>query len=72
MAPIELKGGLIVDAEAIAVALMLELAGITLTAKDGVLTASPKNAVTPHMMGLIRQWKLHLLAIHAYEPPAIS
>jgi hypothetical protein len=70
MAPIELKGGLIVDTAALGLALELEAAGITLTGKDGVLTASPKGAVTDEQITEIRRWKRHLLAIAGYQADA--
>ena len=72
MSAIELKGGLFVATDAIAVALALEAKGVTLAAKDGVLTAAPASALTETDTASIRQWKRHLLAIAAYVPPEVE
>jgi hypothetical protein len=69
MATIELRGGLIVQEEAIDLALRLENAGVTLTAKDGVLVASPASALTPAQIAAIRAMKFQLLAIAAVDYP---
>ena len=70
MAAIELRGGLIVQEDAIALAIDLENAGVTLTAKDGVLVASPASALTPAQIAAIRGMKFQLLAIAAYDADA--
>jgi hypothetical protein len=67
---VELKGGLIVQEEAIALALELENAGVTLTAKDGVLVASPASALTPAQIAAIRGMKFQLLAVAGYDADA--
>jgi hypothetical protein len=69
MAAITLKGGLIVQEEAIALAIELENAGVTLTAKEGVLVASPASALTPTQIAAIRAMKFQLLAIAAVDYP---
>ncbi len=70
MAAVELKGGLLVDEAAIALAIALENVGVTLKAADGVLTASPRSALTAEQIAAIRQWKPHLLAIAVYDADA--
>ena len=67
MAVIELNGGLLVQVEALELALRLEDAGITLTAKDGVLVAAPASALTPAQIAAIRHHKYQLLALAAYD-----
>jgi hypothetical protein len=69
MGTIELKGGLIVQEEAIDLALRLEDAGVTLTANDGVLVASPASALTPAQIAAIRGMKFQLLAIAGVDYP---
>lgn len=69
MSTIELKGGLLVQADAIALALDLEQRGVTLTVKDGVLLAAPGSRLTAEDRVQVGRWKRHLMAIAAYVPP---
>lgn len=69
MPAIELAGGLLVQSDAIALALVLEQRGLTLTAKDGVLLVSPGSLLSADDRVAVQRWKRHLLAIAAYQPP---
>lgn len=69
MATTELRGGLHVDAEALALAVRLEAAGHTLSAKDGVLLVTNGSTLTEEDRAAITRLKRHLLAIAAYEAP---
>lgn len=68
----ELKGGLIVQSDAIALALDLERRGLTLTARDGVLLVSPGSALTADDRVAVQRWKRHLLAICSHDADAIT
>lgn len=66
----ELRGGLIVRTDAIALALELEAHGHALTVADGALLVSQGSTLTVHERTAITGLKRHLLAIAGYEPPA--
>ena len=66
----ELRGGLLVRTDAIVLALALEAAGHTLTAKDGALLVGNGSTLTAEDRAAIGRHKRHLLAIAGYEPPA--
>lgn len=65
----ELRGGLLVHADAIILALALESAGHALTAKDGALLVTNGSALTAEQRTQIQTLKRHLLAIASYEVP---
>lgn len=69
MSAIELRGGLLVQSDALDLALALEQRGLTLAAKDGVLLVSPGSALSADDRVAVQRWKRHLLAIAAYQPP---
>jgi hypothetical protein len=60
---VTLRSGLILRADAIALALALEALGHTLTAKDGKLLVSNGAALTAEQRAQITQQRLQLLAI---------
>ncbi len=64
-----LVGGLTIPREAVHVAIDLELRGMTLQATGQTLTVSPRARLTDEDRAAIRRWKLHLLALLAYDPP---
>lgn len=66
---IELRGGLLVTAEAIALAVALEDRGHALTARASQLLVSNASALTAEDRAQIRQHRLHLLALAVYEAP---
>lgn len=68
----ELKGGLLVQSDAIALAISLEDRGLTLTAKDGVLLVSPGSALTADDRVAVQRWKRHLLEICSHDADAIK
>lgn len=69
MATVELKGGLIVRTDAIALALALESRGVMLSVKDGVLHAAPGSALTAADRVAVKALRLQLMAIAGYEAP---
>lgn len=69
MSAIELRGGLLVQSDALDLALALEQRGLTLAAKDGALLVSPGSALSADDRVAVQRWKRHLLAIAAYQPP---
>jgi len=69
MAAIELKGGLLVDERAIALAIALEGAGHGLSVRDGALLVTNGSGLSAEQRQQIMAWKAHLCAIAAYEPP---
>lgn len=69
MTIIELRGGLLVQESALALALDLEARGHALTAKDGVLYAANGTALTAEDRAAIKRQRLQLLAIASYEAP---
>lgn len=66
----ELKGGLIVNDDAVALALQLEADGHVLSVKDGKLIVSNGATLTDAQKAAIRQHRLQLLGIIGYEVPA--
>lgn len=64
---VDLRGGLVVPADALRLALALEDRGHRLTAHNGLLHATNGSALTAEDRAEIRQWKLHLLAIAEYQ-----
>ena len=64
-----LVGGLTVPREAVHVAIDLELRGMRLEATGNTLRVSPGSRLTDGDRAAIRRWKLHLLALLAYDPP---
>jgi hypothetical protein len=69
MSAVELKGGLFVDEQAIALAIALEGAGHVLSVQDGKLLVTNGSALSAAQRQQITAWKRHLCAIAAYEPP---
>lgn len=69
MATTELKGGLLVQTDAILLALALEAHGHALTAKDGALLVTNGSTLSAEDRTAIQAHKRHLLAIAAYVPP---
>lgn len=66
---IELRGGLLVTQAALELALSLERAGHTLTAREGQLVVSQAGRLTDADRAQIRACRLHLLAIADYRAP---
>lgn len=66
---VTLLGGLVVSADALELALLLESRGHVLTAKDGALHVTNGRALSAEDRAAITQHKRHLLAIAAYEVP---
>ena len=66
----ELRGGLLVDDDAIRLAVRLEDAGHVLSVKDGALLVSRGASLSTEDRAAIRAMRWHLLAIAAYEVPA--
>jgi hypothetical protein len=69
MAVVELRGGLLVSAEALALALVLEAQGHTVTAHNGRLRVTHLDRLADPVIPAIRRARFHLLAIAAYEAP---
>lgn len=69
MTTIELRGGLLITERALLLALRLEDAGHTLTAKDGVLLVGNGSTLTAEERAAIKAQRFHLLAIAGYVPP---
>lgn len=66
---IELRGGLLVRPEAVALAVALEARGHVLAATGTVLTVSNGSALTPDDRAQIRALKPQLIALATYEAP---
>ncbi len=66
---IPLRNGPIVTEAAVLLALQLEADGHTITARDGLLVVSRASVLSPETLTAIKQSRLHLLAIAAYQPP---
>jgi hypothetical protein len=66
---VELKGGLIVRADALILALDLERHGHALSAREGQLTVSHATSLAEADREQIRTHRLCLLAIAAYNAP---
>lgn len=73
---IELRGGLIVPADAVALLVDLERRGITCSSTEGgvLRVKGPKGGDKPELSAVevaaIKARKAHLLALVAYEAPA--
>lgn len=63
---VTLKGGTIVDLEALRLAWKLEAQGLRLSVSDGRLTVGPRTAITPADDALIRQHRDALVTVVAY------
>lgn len=66
---VSLRGGPIVTADAIALALALEARGHGMTAANGALRVSNGSALSADDRAAITRQRMHLLAIAAYQPP---
>lgn len=76
MSVLELRGGLLVREDAVVLALALEAKGCALSLMehgvvDGKLHVSNKAALTAEDMAQIKALKRHLMAMAAYEAPAL-
>jgi hypothetical protein len=72
MAAVELKGGLFVDEQAIALAIALENAGHALSVQDGKLIVTNGSALSAEQRQQIMSLKRHLCAIAAYEADEVG
>lgn len=72
MSTIELRGGLLVRTDAIALALALEFRGVTLFIENETLKAKPGSALTPEDLAAVKTLRMQLMAIAGYEPPALG
>ena len=68
----ELRGGLMMDDDAIRLAVRLEDAGHVLSVKDGALLVSHGASLSPGDREEIRRLRWHLLAIAAYQTPEVQ
>lgn len=68
----ELKGGLVVNAEAVALALQLEADGHVLSVKDGKLIVSHGTTLSAEDRAEITKRRLHLIAIADYRCDEVS
>jgi hypothetical protein len=66
---IELKGGLIVRLDAVALAVELEAAGHALTVAEDRLIVSRGRDLSVQQQAQIRALKPHLLAVASYQAP---
>jgi hypothetical protein len=66
MSAVELKGGLLVDERAIALAIALN-AGHVLSVRDGALLVTNGSGLSAEQRQQITAWKRHLCAIAAYD-----
>ena len=69
---VELRDGVIVLVEAIALALSLEARGHALASRDGALLVSNGSQLTADDRAAIHRLKRHLLHIAGYDGPAPS
>jgi hypothetical protein len=68
---ISLPGGPTLPAAVIELAIDLQQRGLHLTVEQGdVLFVGPRNRLTEEDRAGLRRWKLHLLALLAYEADA--
>jgi hypothetical protein len=65
-----LKGGLTLPVAVVRLALTFEERGITLRVDGDSLLVGPRERLTDADRELIRRWKLHLLALLAYDADA--
>lgn len=68
----ELKGGLFVSTDAIALILALEDRGIVLTVRDGQLRMPVGAVLTDDEKRRGRELRLHLMALAGYVAPALG
>jgi len=68
----ELKGGLFVSNEAIALGISLEAAGHVLNVRDGALLVTNGSGLSAEQRQQITAWKRHLVAIAAYDADEMS
>ncbi len=66
---IELRGGLILREDAVLLALELERRDHRIATSDGKLTVTNGAALSPEMREQIKDCRLHLMSLAAYEPP---
>lgn len=66
---IELRSGLLVREDAVLLALSLEARGHVLTTRDGTLRVTNGATLTAVDTAAIKDTKLHLMEIAAYEAP---
>ncbi len=66
---IELRNGPLVTSKAISLAIQLENKGHQIAASDGKLTVTNGAALSPELREQIKDCRLHLMALAAYEPP---
>ena len=69
MSVIELKGGLLVESEAMALLVGLEMRGCAFRMKGERLVINPASVVTDEERAAIERLRPHLLAILGYEVP---
>ena len=69
---VTLRGGLTVPVEPFLLLLDLESRGLHLAAEGGTLTVGPQRDLTADDCRRIKEWKTHLLALLAYEPPEVQ
>lgn len=69
---VELRGGLIVHTDAIALILALEDRGIALTVRDGQLRMPVGAVLTDEEKRRGRELRLHLMALAGYVAPALG
>ncbi len=68
---IELRGGLLVRADAIALLISLEAKGCVCSIRDGALAVTNARTLTTEDTKEIKRLRGFLLALVAYEPPAL-
>lgn len=66
---VTLRGGLTVPVEPLWLTIDLEIRGFTLQPHGDTLIIRPFSQLTEVDIAAIQRWKLHLLALLAYEPP---
>lgn len=67
-----LRGGLCLPVDVILLHLGLEARGFSLTPDGDALIVRPFSQLTEEDKRRIRKWKLHLLALLAYEAPTCA
>ncbi len=66
---IELRGGLILREDCLLLALRIEDQNHSIATSDGKLTVTNGAALSPELREQIKDCRLHLMALAAYEPP---
>jgi hypothetical protein len=69
---VPLARGLVVPAEALALALDLEARGFQLQPDGSTLVVTPPERLTPQDCQQIRRLKRHLIALIDYRPPEVA